>query len=438
MHWTLFLSDEDPASDYMYTWPNEMAERRSMLPLTPGAAPENLGALWTADNLPPGQTPATLEELERRGAEHAFRLIPLTGPRTESAKRRRAEKEQPFVDGKTDLQRGVWSRPVFGTAKYEQKFMIAGESSETDRAVAARPEEWETAASRVRDFLNAAGPMRIVTDTDRGWYRLGNCHATVPEVKDKREHITVTAELDPYRYERYHSAEPWLWDDFSFIDGVIREYGDIDVGALTGGYFAIPMRDADVVPEFWNLTGEVNIEEMELPAYWMAFVGACAALRGYIREVIDYDGTGEDPAEGLAEELLTLTGDVRTAFEALSNEMYELPVMDRVLEELDSGAEAAEERTEMTDGERDELLTWMDEKAVRAEYLAAENLIQASTDQEKWYGINFYGGYRKAGSDVSGNRAVLKLEGVRTPQTERILYLRGSGHISVKMRGKTL
>ena len=109
-----------------------------------------------------------------------------------------------------------------------------------------------------------------------------------------------------------------------------------------------------------------------------------------------------------------------------------------ILYNLDSGVEAVGERTEMTDGERDELLTWMDKKAVRAEYLAAENLIQASTDQINWYGVSFFGGYRKAETDVYGNRAVLKLEGVRTPQTERILWLRGAGHISVKMRGKAL
>lgn len=439
MHWTLFLNDEDPGNDYMYTWPDEKTERRSVLPLTPGTAvPENLGALYTAGELPPGERPSTVEELKRTGIEHAFRLVTLTGPKIDSAERRRAEMERPFVSGKTDLLPGVWPKPVYGQAKYEQQFLIASGGSGPDRVKRAVPGEWEAALSRVRDYLNAAtAKMRLIFDTDPGWYRLGDCHATVKKQTDGTETIAVTAKLDPYRYERFHSAEPWMWDDFSFIDGVIREYGDIDVASLEYGFLVVPMRGEDVQPEFWSLFGETNIEEMELPSREYDFVEACAALRAYIREVLDYDGGGEDPGDGLAGKLNAFVEAIRTECDKILQNRDWLPVLDNTVKRLEDAAEAAGAPEGTDDADRDDLLTYMDRYAIQAEYIAVENLVQASTDQLHWYGVYFFGGYRKAEENADGDRSTLTLGGSRTGE-ERLLYLRGAGHISVKMRGKTL
>ena len=58
----------------------------------------------------------------------------------------------------------------------------------------------------------------------------------------------LTLEADPYKYERFSSLEPWVWDVFPFDGGIIRNYKDLDVnGTMT---LLIPGRRKKVVPVF--------------------------------------------------------------------------------------------------------------------------------------------------------------------------------------------
>ena len=41
--------------------------------------------------------------------------------------------------------------------------------------------------------------------------------------------FTVTVEADPYKYELTAGDEDWLWDPLDLEEGVIREYGNIEV-----------------------------------------------------------------------------------------------------------------------------------------------------------------------------------------------------------------
>jgi len=75
--------------------------------------------------------------------------------------------------------------------------------------------------------------MRIVCDDDPMYYYEGR--VLVDPIKSSRYtgKITVTAKVDPYKYETFSSVEPWLWDPFSFRFGVIRNYGRLTAdGAL--------------------------------------------------------------------------------------------------------------------------------------------------------------------------------------------------------------
>lgn len=45
--------------------------------------------------------------------------------------------------------------------------------------------------------------------------------------------INIEVQVDPYKYEINSSADDWLWDPFSFVDGIINECKDLSVnGAL--------------------------------------------------------------------------------------------------------------------------------------------------------------------------------------------------------------
>ena len=41
--------------------------------------------------------------------------------------------------------------------------------------------------------------------------------------------ITIDYYVEPYKKEHASSAEDFIWDVFSFIDGIIREYGNLQV-----------------------------------------------------------------------------------------------------------------------------------------------------------------------------------------------------------------
>ena len=68
-----------------------------------------------------------------------------------------------------------------------------------------------------------------------------------------------------YKYEIYDSSGNWLWDPFSFVDGIIRNYGNLEVnGTLELQVIGSAM---SIVPEITAstvMTVEYNGETYEL------------------------------------------------------------------------------------------------------------------------------------------------------------------------------
>lgn len=76
--------------------------------------------------------------------------------------------------------------------------------------------------------------LKIVFNKDSGYYWEGRVKVTGSDPKFYGSTITIEATVDPYKYETQSSLEPWLWDSFSFEDGIIRDYFDIAVpGSIT-------------------------------------------------------------------------------------------------------------------------------------------------------------------------------------------------------------
>jgi len=69
--------------------------------------------------------------------------------------------------------------------------------------------------------------LKIIFNKDSGYYWEGRISVTETESKFYGSVITISAIVDPYKYETQSSLEPWLWDTFSFNDGVIRNYYDL-------------------------------------------------------------------------------------------------------------------------------------------------------------------------------------------------------------------
>lgn len=108
--------------------------------------------------------------------------------------------------------------------------------------------------------------MYVTLDEDPGGYYYGRMTVEEPKYAKDRMYLTITGDFEPYKYEMYSSAEPWVWDTFSFIDGVIRNYSEIEVDNVRSApSFDVNGDDAfilvgspmPVVPSIYLLSGTI-------------------------------------------------------------------------------------------------------------------------------------------------------------------------------------
>lgn len=92
-----------------------------------------------------------------------------------------------------------------------------------------RSQDWPGFMSNFLNDLHGK-KVKVVFDNDPSYYYQGR--ATVESDYEKGNEIarfTLTINAEPYKYSNQSTTEPWLWDPFSFVDGVIRYYNQIQV-----------------------------------------------------------------------------------------------------------------------------------------------------------------------------------------------------------------
>lgn len=82
--------------------------------------------------------------------------------------------------------------------------------------------------SGLANFLHGQN-MKIVDTEDSAYYYVGRLAVDKTKTDPIVGHVTITGTIDPYKYELQSSVDDWLWDPFSFEDGIIREYTDIQI-----------------------------------------------------------------------------------------------------------------------------------------------------------------------------------------------------------------
>lgn len=107
--------------------------------------------------------------------------------------------------------------------------------------------KWPGLVSEIMDELHGRR-KKIVLDNDPGYYYDGLVTVDNKKTNAVFAEITIIAQCQPYKMERFSSLEDWEWDSFNFETGIIREYKEIRVdGSLT---FTIEGRRKTVVPAF--------------------------------------------------------------------------------------------------------------------------------------------------------------------------------------------
>lgn len=146
------------------------------------------------------------------------------------------EQDVPGMDGTLDFTESVTG----GDVKYKSRTLtLKFETPDRDY------EEWETLTSEIASYI-AGRRRKIILDTDPGFYYIGRLTMEAEKTDREGGTLTITGDVDPYKYEMYSSLEDWLWDAFCFERDIARNYKDIAVDGRRA--LVIPGRRKWVVP----------------------------------------------------------------------------------------------------------------------------------------------------------------------------------------------
>lgn len=107
--------------------------------------------------------------------------------------------------------------------------------------------EWHLLSSRIAKELHGKMIKCILPD-DPNYYYEGRFSIDSKKTNDVITDIVITGDVHPFKMDVYSSSEEWLWDPFSFEDGIIRSYHDIEVSGTTS--VSVIGSEMPVVPKF--------------------------------------------------------------------------------------------------------------------------------------------------------------------------------------------
>lgn len=113
-------------------------------------------------------------------------------------------------NGDLDLTDALGDDVKFNNRKLQFKFSLLN---------GAR--DWTATLSNLSNYLHGK-KMRVVMDADKTFYYWGRCTINKFETDRTLAIITVDCNVEPYKIETNSASEPWLWDVFSFVNGIIH------------------------------------------------------------------------------------------------------------------------------------------------------------------------------------------------------------------------
>lgn len=124
--------------------------------------------------------------------------------------------EIPGADGKLDF-----STALTGDIKFDNRTI-------TIELAKRKKESCYSEYSKVQNALHGK-VMKIILSNDPNFYYKGKVKVKEFDRYTLLQNITIECDVEPYKYDLTASDEDWLWDPFSFEDGIINETKDLEV-----------------------------------------------------------------------------------------------------------------------------------------------------------------------------------------------------------------
>lgn len=74
--------------------------------------------------------------------------------------------------------------------------------------------------SQVTNFLHGK-KLRVVIDDDKNYYYEGRCQVNQFKTDKRTATLVIDCDVAPFKTELNGAGVPWIWDTFSFVDGII-------------------------------------------------------------------------------------------------------------------------------------------------------------------------------------------------------------------------
>jgi phage-related protein len=117
----------------------------------------------------------------------------------------------PGMDGVLDLTESLGS-VRYKNRKVEMKFSYPY----------TKISSWNDTTDRFANYLHGNYINRVIFDDDKGWSYAGRCTITEMTASKGIGTLKVQCDAQPYKTDTVVDAQGrWLWDPFSFVDGVI-------------------------------------------------------------------------------------------------------------------------------------------------------------------------------------------------------------------------
>ena len=115
----------------------------------------------------------------------------------------------PGMDGELDLTDAITDDVKFKNRKLSFTFTVIDPVK-----------QFFIVLSEVTNFLHGKR-LRVVMDDDKNFYYEGRCKVNQFKTDKRTATIIIDCDVQPFKVEINSAGEPWIWDTFSFVDGII-------------------------------------------------------------------------------------------------------------------------------------------------------------------------------------------------------------------------
>lgn len=148
-----------------------------------------------------------------RNTWHDWFLVPTERPVVSSPSPKTNIIDIPGADGAIDATNSLTGYPLYSRRQGSWTFKIMNGYY-----------SWDILYSRICAFLHGR-KLRVMLEDDAMWYYEGRFEVSMTPGENNSE-ITISYDLEPYKYKMWSTQEDWLWDNMDFEYAYIEDKDD--------------------------------------------------------------------------------------------------------------------------------------------------------------------------------------------------------------------